>query len=972
MTSPPELAGSMNAQSRWFPMIISTYLLIYCFATYFWLAPSLEWMAGTSVWHFLKQLPTTESFLLSMAFFALALQYVVSISHEYLMSTALLFFAGSCFGVLRTLTLIVATDVLHFVFPKCFIIGRNSMAFIYHSVVCLVCNISIFVLSLLSFLLKLICELTTPPSFYSWSKLKLKSTHSGVNGILFISVLFYLFTTTHSADESSYSSGPPRFPATRIKYGGWLVEFCGWIAMKYPDLVALIEDEWEEPDEPAADADADDRKPYDTYWHAQKRLYGALIQAMPASVRQALAANAKFHGTEALELLKTRFGVVDAHDRSSALARVQKSYITAGSGISLKDATRQLDKMTEAHTEWQDAGGAELDDELLISYFLRAFPASYQSIKMALRTQGLDAFNEVTEAFLRQVKQAEDDNNDHQNRPAFSAQQQQQQQQFQQPQQYGARGYGGKGRGRGQGRGGRGVPSFVTCLRCGVLGHSRNMCAQVVARCAHCAADHLSALCLRGPGGAQREALTQGAREQDVQRAAQGGAIAQHDPMANFFAQMQQQFSALAANPAAAPAPPQPPPQPPAPTAPAPAAPLQQGNVAPQIDAAHLAQAFRQLYPQFGANAQQSGLFVSQSSALTPVTVGFACLRFLAALVLALIPFNIHLRGGGGDHGNDDDGNAGIERTWRLLLRPMQVQFVESEVPTSIWPQADEPMLESNELSFDTVSDEPTLESNECQCPCRSNGPCTNIHPLEANGITTLCNEILSDGRCNCPCRSCDPPDVDELILEQNLPLDNKLFETCDLLAGFHQCDLSDNLGVCPREPDLLDLDVCLCNWKDSMAPVFSELVKHVTLARWGCERDVYGLPPFLPGELESQPDAEIWHVDQLENLEKLWRSKVLESIYFSDKKLTSREISSLQSVCATNTAIASGGTQYEMCKALCDASPTTLISPLPMELMDFRSRSECIETPILQRLIMLRGVSLEDFPDFLWQVGAA
>ena len=103
--------------------------------------------------------------------------------------------------------------------------------------------------------------------------------------------------------------------------------------MKYPDLVALIEDEWEEPDEPAADADADDRKPYDTYWHAQKRLYGALIQAMPASVRQALAANAKFHGTEALELLKTRFGVVDAHDRSSALARVQKSYITAGSGI---------------------------------------------------------------------------------------------------------------------------------------------------------------------------------------------------------------------------------------------------------------------------------------------------------------------------------------------------------------------------------------------------------------------------------------------------------------------------------------------------------------------------------------------------------------------------------------------------------------------------------------------------------------
>ena len=61
-------------------------------------------------------------------------------------------------------------------------------------------------------------------------------------------------------------------------------------------------------------------------------------------------------------LLQQRFGVVDAHDRASALARVSKTYISNGSGISLKDATRQLDRMMEAHSEFTDAGGEALQD----------------------------------------------------------------------------------------------------------------------------------------------------------------------------------------------------------------------------------------------------------------------------------------------------------------------------------------------------------------------------------------------------------------------------------------------------------------------------------------------------------------------------------------------------------------------------------------------------------------------------------
>ena len=51
----------------------------------------------------------------------------------------------------------------------------------------------------------------------------------------------------------------------------------------------------------------------------------------------------------------------------------------------------------------------------------------------------------------------------------------------------------------------------------------------------------------------------------------------------------------------------------------------------------------------------------------------------------------------------------------------------------------------------------PTPSPLGCQCPRRKCGPCTNIHELNAHGISTLCCEILADGSCNCPCPSCNP-----------------------------------------------------------------------------------------------------------------------------------------------------------------------------------------------------------------------
>ena len=180
--------------------------------------------------------------------------------------------------------------------------------------------------------------------------------------------------------------------------------------MKYPDLVDLIQGDWEEPEEPD---DGDDDEDYKKFWNAQKQLYGCLIGAVPSAVKQSLSANAKFNGTKALELLQSRYGVVDANDRASALKRVAGKYIDAGSGISLKDATRQYDKMTEAHTEFTDAGGAPIADELLRTYFFNALPAAYQPIKMAIRTKEYESFDDMVDAFMVQVKAAEDRRHEH-------------------------------------------------------------------------------------------------------------------------------------------------------------------------------------------------------------------------------------------------------------------------------------------------------------------------------------------------------------------------------------------------------------------------------------------------------------------------------------------------------------------------------------------------------------------------------
>ena len=88
-----------------------------------------------------------------------------------------------------------------------------------------------------------------------------------------------------------------------------------------------------------AGAGADEVAAYQDWWKRNKRVYGALINSVPTAIRTSLSANARYNGIAALAILQARFGVVDAHDRSAALKRVQKSYISPGAGVSIKDGT---------------------------------------------------------------------------------------------------------------------------------------------------------------------------------------------------------------------------------------------------------------------------------------------------------------------------------------------------------------------------------------------------------------------------------------------------------------------------------------------------------------------------------------------------------------------------------------------------------------------------------------------------------
>ena len=139
--------------------------------------------------------------------------------------------------------------------------------------------------------------------------------------LFFMFCLFGMVTIAFCADSDSGSSSlPPMFKATKSHHPVWFMAWCGWLALKYPELVDVIQGDETEPEIDDED-DEDQVSANAEWWKKNKRIYGAVLSAVPSSLKTTLDANARFNGIQALEIIRQRFGVVDAGDRSSALKR---------------------------------------------------------------------------------------------------------------------------------------------------------------------------------------------------------------------------------------------------------------------------------------------------------------------------------------------------------------------------------------------------------------------------------------------------------------------------------------------------------------------------------------------------------------------------------------------------------------------------------------------------------------------------
>jgi len=142
----------------------------------------------------------------------------------------------------------------------------------------------------------------------------------------------------------------------------WMMNFLAFLVARHAALVPLFELRQLEPEPEMDEGDLEPANAADIIaWRAlDSKLFGLICLAMPPHLRAHLMTHERFRGVASVRRLLAKFGVVDASDRSEALARSTKSYIDARASVSCRDVTRQFDLMSQAHAEYVTAGGHRL------------------------------------------------------------------------------------------------------------------------------------------------------------------------------------------------------------------------------------------------------------------------------------------------------------------------------------------------------------------------------------------------------------------------------------------------------------------------------------------------------------------------------------------------------------------------------------------------------------------------------------
>ena len=354
----------------------------------------------------------------------------------------------------------------------------------------------------------------------------------------FITAVAFLPTCVSAGPDDAYGSAPPKFDGQRSNYINWTILFSAWVLWKLYDCAELIQPGYKLPKQigtalnsPAKSAAIKALKEEEQdVVQLNHRLYGAVINAMPAWLTTSLHTSHFGNGVGALNTLRDQFDAHDKNDLAATIGQIHKSHIDAKAAISENDLRLQFDQMMVANNAIERAGGTPFEDPVLIAMFDNALPDSYAVQRQLIRNKGLTSFLGHFNEHMSATK-AELATRQNQGGNAFAT--------FGNAT-FGAAlpaaptgeaqdegGHAGRGRGRGRGRGkgrgtGRGIgkgagrglsQTFSMCLRCLMTDHKRNTCTQPPVQCDYCGQDHHSSICFAtgAPGGARRDALQPGA-----------------------------------------------------------------------------------------------------------------------------------------------------------------------------------------------------------------------------------------------------------------------------------------------------------------------------------------------------------------------------------------------------------------------------------------------------------------------------
>ena len=353
------------------------------------------------------------------------------------------------------------------------------------------------------------------------------------------------FSSAHAGDDDAPagSSRPPLFNGTRTAFMPWFMAFSGWVAWRLTEAAEILDETSARPTPVAptgsSTGNADLVKAWDD---GNKKLYGALMQAMPAWLCTSLFNDHKNDGLAAVKFLRDSFDSKDENDHAAQLARLQAHYIDPRNDMSEDDLRHQFDAMAVAKAGIIRAGGTAPADATLIAMFDNSLPLSYSNVRQLVRRAKHGTFINHYNDYMAQVRAelgarapVAQAFNAHADPAGF----------IPRPPTAtpggggGGGGGGGDGGGDGGGGGGGGSGQYPAnpCLNCGEPGHTRPNCKKRKARCPTCRGPHLGAFCPKGRGGARRNALGEAAKrllQQDVERAAAargaGSALAASSP----------------------------------------------------------------------------------------------------------------------------------------------------------------------------------------------------------------------------------------------------------------------------------------------------------------------------------------------------------------------------------------------------------------------------------------------------------